>query len=261
MSSQRPTRLYTRIPGPLGPSDVSPDDPGAPAFLARAEIGDGWLMPNASNYTFLVELSHNGRHGYAIYKPMAGERPLWDFPSGTLYRRECAAYALSRVLGWPMVPPTVQREGELGIGSFQLYVPAVDQSNYFILRETRLPELFRMAVFDVVANNADRKGGHCFEAASGGIWGIDHGLTFHEAYKLRTVIWEFAAQRIDGSLLEDVRQLADLLNTPGSGVVTELAALLTPEEIEALARRVDRLLENPVMPEIRSRRDLPWPWL
>ena len=218
-------------------------------------------MPNASNYTFLVELCHKGRHGYAIYKPRAGEMPLRDFPSGTLYRRECAAYVLSRMLGWLLVPPTVQREGELGVGSLQLYVPSVDQSHYFALRETHGPELFRMAVFDVVANNADRKGGHCFEARSGGIWGIDHGLTFNAAYKLRTVIWEFAGQKIAGPLLQDVRRLAGLLNTPASDAVAELAALIAPEEATALARRVDRLLEDPAMPEPRSRRDLPWPWL
>ena len=261
MSPERIHRQYTKIPDPLGPSHVGPTDTHALIFLTRAEMGEGWLMPYASNYTFLVELCHNEQHGYGIYKPQAGEAPLWDFPSGTLYRRECASYSVSRMLGWPMVPPTVQREGELGIGSLQLFVPSVEQSHYFALRETRAPELFRMAVFDVMVNNADRKGGHCFEAKSGGIWGIDHGLTFHVAYKLRTVIWDFAGERIAEPLLQDLRRLADELNTPGSAALAELAELLAPEEVMALVWRIDQLLKEPAMPEPRSRRDLPWPWL
>ena len=261
MPSERLHRLYDNLPDPMGPSHLAPTNSQAVDFLNRAELIEGWLMPNASNYTFLVELCHQDQHGYGIYKPQAGEAPLWDFPGGTLYRRECATYVVSRLLSWLIVPPTVQRVGEVGIGSLQLYVPPVEQSHFFSLRDAGEPDLFRMAVFDVVVNNADRKGGHCFEAKSGGIWGIDHGLTFHVAYKLRTVIWDFAGLPVPEPLLEDLRLLAGQLNTYGSEAEAEMAGLLAREEVEALARRVEQLLKEPVMPEPRGRRDVPWPWL
>ncbi len=260
MAQERRFRLTDRLPRELGPSDVAPNHPNALSFLTEAEVLQGWLMPNASNYTFLVELCWDNEHGYGIYKPQTGEAPLRDFPTGTLYRRECAAYAASQWLGWSLVPPTVQRTGELGIGSLQLYVPPLAESHYFVVREEYPAEALRMGVFDIVVNNADRKAGHCFEAQTGGIWGIDHGLTFHVAPKLRTVIWDFGGQRVPASLLGDLRGFAAELATAGSEAVAELKEWTSFEEVQALSRRIDALLSEPVMPEPNSRRDLPWPW-
>ena len=261
MPSDPARRLRYSAPPVLGRSDVAPLDPAAESFLAEAEIGQGWLMPGASNHTFLVELCSGSKQGYGIYKPQAGEAPLWDFPDGTLYRRECAAYVASRLLDWPLVPPTVLREGELGVGSLQLYVPPQGQTHYFTLRDEHLDEVFRMAVFDVVVNNADRKSGHCFLGRDGGIWGIDHGLTFHIDRKLRTVIWDFGGERVPTPLLDDLHRLADDLEGDTSTAAVRLAEWLVPREVEALRRRIRALLHDPIMPEPRTRRDIPWPWL
>ncbi|MDA0799036.1 MAG: SCO1664 family protein [Chloroflexi bacterium] len=193
-----------------GPHDVTPADQGAEDFVRTADIGNGWLHPRSSNYTFVVELTDGPRHGFGVYKPERGEAPLWDFPSG-LYRRECAAFELAKLLGWALVPPTVEREGEAGIGSLQLFVSTGDDSNFFTLKESHRDQLFRMAVFDMLANNADRKGGHCFLGPAGELLGVDHGLTFHIQNKLRTVIWDFAGSQIPDTLLTDVKALQTTL--------------------------------------------------
>ncbi len=242
-----------------GPSDVGPDDPDVFTFLSEGALGQAWLLDSVSNYTFLVEVCLGKRRGFGVYKPRAGEAPLWDFPSGTLYLRECAAHVTSRLLGWGLVPPTVQREGEHGVGSFQLYIPPVDGSTYFSVREDHLEEVRRMAVFDMVVNNADRKAGHCFEGQSGGVWGIDHGLTFHVDPKLRTVIWDFAGGPIPQPLVEDVRRLGEQLKKASSESVAELSELLAPEELDAVRRRVDQVTAQPVFPLPFSRRSLPYP--
>ena len=244
------------------PHDVGPADDGAERFVRDAAIGDGWLHPSASNYTFIVELSLGSDRGFGVYKPETGEAPLWDFPNGTLHRRECAAYELSRMLRWALVPPTVLREGEAGVGSLQLFVPSQEGSNYFNLRDDHPDDVRRMAVFDALANNADRKGGHCFVARSGSVWGVDHGLTFHVHPKLRTVIWEFAGQEVPEELLRDVRCLLETLSTEGSDAVRDIGGLLSPDEMEALRQRTRALVERPVLPAgPHSRRDLPWPRL
>lgn len=244
-----------------GPHDVGPLSPEVWSFLASAAIGDGWLHPRSSNYTFIVHLECDGGQGFGVYKPEAGEVPLWDFPTGSLYRRETAAGFLSDALGWSIVLPTVVREGEAGVGSLQLYVPPAPGSSYFTLVEEHSETFMRMAVFDVVTNNADRKGGHCILAADGsGIWGVDHGLTFHTEPKLRTVIWDFAGQRVPEGLVEDLRVLREALDAEGSPIGVRLRELLAVSEVNALRRRVDRLVEEPVLPRPYSRRDLPWPW-
>ena len=254
---------YRRFPGrawaPPGPSDVDPSDPKALAFLAEATLGESRLLPNVSNCSLLVELCLGDERGYGVYKPQAGEAPLWDFPSGTLYRRERAAYLVGRLLGWELVPPTVVREGAYGVGSLQLYVPPVQESNYFTIREARQVELLRVALFDVVTNNADRKASHCFEAQSGGVWGVDHGLTFHAQPKLRTVIWEFAERPIPEALLEELHLLLEELKDAAAEAVRELSALLAPEEMQALRGRIGDVLQMPLFPSPYSRRDLPWP--
>ena len=240
------------------PHDVAPDDHESEEFVRLAEIGDGWLHPRSSNYTFVVELTHGEHHGFGMYKPARGEAPLWDFPPG-LYRRECAAYELAKLLGWALVPPTLARDGEAGVGSLQLFVASDDDSNFFSIRESHKEELFRMAVFDMVANNADRKGGHCFLSATGALLGVDHGLTFHQERKLRTVIWDFAGERVPDALLADVQALQALLSTNDSPIIAALTDLIDEPELTALHARIDEIVTTPVMPHPYSRHDIPYP--
>ncbi|MDA1036249.1 MAG: SCO1664 family protein [Chloroflexi bacterium] len=244
-----------------GRHEVGPADVDAEAFVRTAAIGDGWLHPRSSNYTFVVELTCDGRNGYGVYKPERGEAPLWDFPSGTLYRRECAMYELARALDWGLVPPTVARDGEVGIGSLQLFVPSPDSVNFFTMRDSHSDELFRMAVLDVIANNADRKGGHCLADGNGRLWGVDHGLTFHTERKLRTVIWDFAGLDVPEDLLAGVRKLLEAVCTDDSDEINRLSEFLSAREMDALRARLQGLVESPSMPQPYSRRDVPWPWI
>ena len=191
--------LFARYPREQiesGRHDVLPSAPDAEQFVREAAIGDGWLHPDASNYTFVVELELDGRQAHGVYKPRSGEAPLWDFPIGTLHHRECAAYELGKALGWGLIPPTVEREGEAGEGSLQLFVSHGPDSNFFTFRDGREEECLRLAVFDLIANNADRKGGHCFIGPDDRVWAVDNGLTFNAAHKLRTVIWDFAGSPV-----------------------------------------------------------------
>ena len=212
-------------------------------------------MPWSSNNTFLVTVTHADATVTAIYKPGPGERPLWDFPDG-LYRREVAAYELSEALGWGFVPPTVEiTDGPLGPGSLQLFVDADFEQHYFTLLEDEIHHriLKRMATFDVLANNADRKGGHCLIDEDGRIWGIDHGLCFHVQQKLRTVIWDFAGQRLHPGDQADVARLIE------DGLPAPLTGLLHPEECRALEKRARRLLDEKRLPEPRTDHPYPWP--
>lgn len=256
--------LYQAFPADeiaTGRHDVGPADADAEGFVRDAAIGDGWLHPRSSNYTFVVELACDGRSGFGVYKPERGEAPLWDFPGGTLFRRECAMYELARSLDWGLVPPTVVREGEVGVGSLQLFVPSPSDVNFFTMRDSHRDEMFRMAVLDVVANNADRKGGHCLADAEGRVWGVDHGLTFHTERKLRTVIWDYAGLDVPEGLLADLRGLLDRVGADDSVEAERLAGLLSAPEMDALRGRLGRLVERPVMPQPFSRRDVPWPWI
>ena len=212
-------------------------------------------MPWSSNNTFLVTVTNDGKTVAAIYKPGPGERPLWDFPDG-LYRREVAAYELSESLGWGFVPATVEiDEGPLGPGSLQLFVDADFEQHYFTLLEEEAHHriLKRMATFDVLANNADRKGGHCLIDEEGRIWGIDHGLCFHVQQKLRTVIWDFAGQELHPDDQADVARLVE------DGLPSTLTDLLHPEECRALEKRARHLLETKRLPEPRTDHPYPWP--
>jgi uncharacterized repeat protein (TIGR03843 family) len=211
-------------------------------------------MPWSSNGTYLATVGEGDGTVAAIYKPGRTERPLWDFPDG-LYRREVAAYELACELGWDLVPETVLRtEGPLGEGSVQRFVDADFAEHYFTLLgdERHHPALARMAAFDLVANNADRKGGHCLIDRTGHLWGIDHGLCFHTAPKVRTVMWDFVGEPIDDALVTDLRRLA--ADGPGDA----LRRLLHDDEIEALVARLDALLRRPAYP--RPRNDHPYPW-
>jgi hypothetical protein len=215
------------------------------------------LLPRSSNYTFLARVTE-ADDILVVYKPRAGEAPLWDFPDGSLCQREVAAYLVSRALGWPTVPPTVLRDGPEGVGSVQLFVPFDAGQHYFSLAETRLDEFRPVAAFDVVVNNADRKAGHCLASQDGGdVFVVDHGVCFHQAPKLRTVIWEFAGEPLDEPVLQGLRRLLDGLD--GRDLPAALGALLSRAEIAALRARAERLLGTGCYPSPGPGRPYPWP--
>jgi len=216
------------------------------------------LLPYASNYTFLARLADDSEQ-LVIYKPTRGERPLWDFPHGTLAAREAAAYLVSEAAGWGIVPPTALRgDGPLGGGSVQVFIEHDPDLHYFILRETRLDDFEIFAAFDVVTNNADRKAGHLLQDAGGRLWGVDHGLTFNVEDKLRTVIWEFADRKVSDEAMANLRALSRSLEE-GGGLRAQLAELLADDEIAALAARVTLLLRTGAYPQPGGHRPYPWP--
>jgi uncharacterized repeat protein (TIGR03843 family) len=217
-------------------------------------------MPWSSNYTFLVTLEGKaGRNVLGIYKPGDGERPLWDFPDRTLSHREFASYLVSQVLGWPSIPLTVMRDGPHGLGSMQLFIETEYEAHYFNMRDIpNFAEDFRrVALFDYIVNNADRKGGHCLKGADGRIWAIDHGLTFHVEPKLRTVIWEFCDEIIPEQLWKSLAHLRDTINETDLHQV--LADLITPREIQAFERRINQLVSTHRFPKARTGRNVPYP--
>lgn len=229
-------------------------------ILATGEIKETHgLMRYSSNYTFLVTVDRDGRCLHAIYKPRKGERPLWDFPDGTLYKRERAAFLTAQALGWPVVPPTVVRAGEHGVGSLQLFIDHDPKQNYFSFGEPLTGQIARLSLFDVLINNADRKGGHCLLDANEQIWGIDHGLTFNVEHKLRTVIWDFAGQAVDAALLEDVRKLQTALNDPDSAYHKYMVDLINEEEMAAFRERIERTLADKCYPIPGPGPNYPWP--
>jgi len=226
------------------------------AWLTEGEIELLGRIPWASNATMLAEIRHQELSGLAVYKPERGERPLWDFPGGTLYRREVAAYRVSEWLGWSLVPLTVAREGPFGIGSLQLWVDADPEVTAFDLLADCHPALPRIAAFDVVVNNADRKAGHCLRDGDGRVWAIDHGVCFHAEPKLRTVLWDLADQRLDAAVVADLERLA--VAADGELRAT-LEDLLEPDERAALAARAGALAKAGKLPRPGSGRSYPWP--
>jgi hypothetical protein len=223
-------------------------------LLAIGEIDIEGRMPWSSNATFLVNVTAGDRVAQAIYKPLRGERPLWDFEPG-LHRRELAAFRLSHEMGLDLVPPTVIRDGPLGEGSVQWFVAADHQQHYFTIHESR-PDLYddlrAVAVFDIIANNTDRKSGHVLIDIEDHIWGIDHGLCFAADFKLRTVVWEFGGEPVPEALTAAVARIAE-------GVPLSVAALLDDTEVEAIQERAQWLVEQPVLPIDHSGRRYPWP--
>ncbi|WP_066524127.1 SCO1664 family protein [Corynebacterium bouchesdurhonense] len=223
-------------------------------LLQHGEVGFVGQLAESSNLTVLVDLTLGEDYCWGIFKPQAGERYLHDFEPG-LWRRERAAYLLSEWLGWNLVPPTVVREIEpLGVGSLQYYVDN-DGSHYFPLYETRAdlhPQFLRMAVFDLLVNNTDRKSGHVLLGPGDRVFGIDQGLCFHRDPKLRTVIWDFAHEAIPDELVAAVEPLVE--EVPG-----EVAELLAPEEVAALRSRASRIVRLPWLPEPQSEFPYPWP--
>ena len=255
---------------------MTPDEV-PPGFPTGGLTLHGRVLP-ASNATFVGEV--DGVR--VVYKPIAGERPLWDFPDGTLAAREVGAYAVSEALGWDIVPTTVLRDGPHGPGLVQLWRDEVeDQAPVDIVGEGELPEGFRhvfdgldahdqpvslvhedspelrrMALFDVVVNNADRKGGHVLPMADGHRHGVDHGLTFHVEHKLHTVLWGFVGEPLTDDEAEGLRRLATALDAE---LGTTLAGLLTDDEVAVTARRLGRLLADGTFPGPSG--DMPaFPW-
>jgi len=242
-------------------------------LLSRGEMAIEGRLPWSSNATFLVAVRPPARRSgsagaasppgrdedagapmLAIYKPSTGERPLWDFPRG-LWKREVAAYELDAYLGWGLVPPTVARpDGPLGGGSLQYCVDASLEEHYFTLldKPSHHDDLRRVAAFDLVTNNADRKGGHYLLDRDGHIWAIDHGLCFHVDPKLRTVCWDFAGLPVPRALL------ADLVPLSRGKVPPALHKLLSSEEIGALAARTGDVCAHGRYPEPKT--DYPYPW-
>jgi len=213
-----------------------------------------------SNYTFLVNLTHHSRSIQAIYKPLKGEIPLWDFPPETLAAREAAAFIVSEALDWELVPPTAVRDsGTFGKGSLQLFIPHDPNLNYFSFdRKTGL-RLKQTALFDLVINNADRKGSHIILDEDEHIWLIDHGLCFHSIPKLRTVIWDFAGQAIDAKWVKDLEIFLDHL-LKDAALKQSLKQFLEPEEIAALKSRILFIINHPVFPSPDvNKRQFPWP--
>jgi len=216
----------------------------------------------SSNYTFLVDVEdqHGLERIQAVYKPARGERPLWDFPEDTLAHRETAAYLVSEALGWHFVPPTVFREdGPLGAGSLQLFIPHDPEHHYFNFSKDERSLLRQVVFFDMLVNNADRKAGHLLIDEQKKLWLIDHGICFHVEDKLRTVIWDYAGQRIPARLRKDVGNLFARLQEDDA-VRYQLIEHLSEEELGALVLRAGRLskLRTFSLPP-NDRPAYPWP--
>jgi uncharacterized repeat protein (TIGR03843 family) len=271
----------------------SDDERWAPAeqALRHGELIVIGRIRSASNATFLCEARWRAHRTHCVYKPVAGEAPLWDFPDGTLAGRELAAYLVSVALGWNIVPYTIIRDGPAGRGMAQVWVQQPDDDSTLdhhtgpdlidLLPAGKVPpgylpvlraydyagdevtlvhaddvRLRRMAVFDVLVNNADRKGGHILTGCDGDVYGVDHGVSLHVEDKLRTVLWGWAGKPIDDETLAAVGALAEDLCGP---LAEELREHITGREVAALRRRARALLDNPVMPMPDRRRPIPWP--
>lgn len=239
--------------GPDAVEERQVDQQTARALLETGDIELVARMPYSSNATFLVHVEGETMTASAVYKPTRGERPLWDFPPG-LHRREIAAYELSDDLGWDVIPPTVERDGPHGVGSVQLFIDADFEQHHFTLVQDPVhhDDLRKLCAFDIIANNTDRKSGHCLLSSWGRIYGIDQGLCFAEDFKLRTVIWDFAGEPVPEALLEDI---SDALERS----LERLQPWLEPFEVDAVRARAQRLLDRPVFPEDDTGRRWPWP--
>ncbi len=249
MTSDEPTGLT--------PARELPVDE-AMALLEHGELGVEGRLVVASNATLYCSVCLNGVTAACVYKPVAGERPLWDFPDGTLAEREVAAYEVSAATGWLIVPPTVFRSGPLGPGMVQLWIDTDDEVDIRrLIRGTSSDQLRRIAVFDAVINNADRKGGHLLPTRAGHIYGVDHGVSFHAEPKLRTLLWQWSGRPLRGNASETLRQLqAGLAGDLGE----RLAGLLTPREVRSTARRIEQLLGSGRHPEPSGEWPaVPWP--
>jgi hypothetical protein len=232
----------------------------AAALLAAGEVRVEGRLPWSSNATYLARVESEDATILAVYKPRRGERPLWDFPAGSLCRRELAAFRLSEALGWQLVPPTVLRDGPYGPGMLQVFIPH-DPELHFLAMDAPDPlTIQRLVAFDAVVNNADRKSGHVLAASDGALWAIDHGVTFHVEPKLRTVIWSYAGQRMPADIVADLERLGEVLGRATDPLRCELTDLLAADEVAATERRARRLARVGRFPAADpERRSYPWP--
>lgn len=249
-------------------------------LLQFGDIHIEGLLPWSSNYTFLARICPNtavtqaiGEKNIqlpeveAVYKPRRGERPLWDFPQGTLHQRERAAFLVSDALQWGLVPPTVLRDGPHGIGSVQLFIPHNPDCHYFTIEgnATFAPQLQKITLLDILINNADRKAGHVLieepaaPAESDRLWLIDHGICFHAEYKLRTVIWEFAGTAVPTPLLADITLFLQTLARKSGSLYDEMSQLLSARELTALQRRTRTIVNEGRFITPGPGRHYPWP--
>ncbi|MFF7531446.1 SCO1664 family protein [Streptomyces bobili] len=272
-------------PERIPPRGVTTTDKADAVLLARGELTVRGRITEASNAALYCTVAHEGREAACVYKPVAGERPLWDFPDGTLAQREVAAYEVSEATGWGLVPPTVLRDGPYGEGMCQLWIEVSPEAELLALLDAEEPgpgwkaiglaeagegrtallvhaddeRLRRLAVLDAVINNADRKGGHLLPTTDGRLYGIDHGVTFNAEDKLRTLLWGWAGEPLTGEAVEVLKGLQSALEAGGTLTAT-LAALITPAEIDATRARVGALLESGRHPEPGGDWPaIPWP--
>ena len=242
---------------PTARDSVALDVAEAMDLLRTGTLSIEGRLVDASNTTLYCALSGDGLTTACVYKPVRGERPLWDFPDGTLAAREVAAYEVSAALGWQVVPPTVLRDGPVGEGMVQLWIDGDETVDLGRLVRADRPALRRMAVFDAVVNNADRKGGHLIPVPGGHVYGVDHGVSFHQQDKLRTVLWSWAGQPLPDDAVDALSELRALLEGSLDAV---LSALLTRREVVAVRRRLDRLLTRRCYPEPSGDWPaVPWP--
>ncbi|MFJ6558500.1 SCO1664 family protein [Streptomyces sp. NPDC091412] len=271
-------------PERIPPRSVTPGAEPA-ELLAQGELTVRGRIREASNAALFCTVAYDGREASCVYKPVAGERPLWDFPDGTLAAREVAAYEVSEATGWSLVPPTVLRDGPYGEGMVQLWIEATPEAELLALLDAEEPgpgwkaigfaevgegrtallvhaddeRLRRMAVLDAVINNADRKGGHLLPTPEGHLYGIDHGVTFNVENKLRTLLWGWAGEPLPPEVLAVLKALEDTLRD-GAPLATRLAALITPAELDATRARVTALLTSGAHPEPSGEWPaIPWP--
>jgi hypothetical protein len=247
--------LELAIDGGDATNGISVDE--ALCLLRDGELTIEGRLLDASNATFYCAVTNEGRSAACVYKPVAGERPLWDFPDGTLAEREVAAYEVSAATGWGIAPPTVFREGPVGPGMVQLWIDVDPEVIIGRFMRSEHPALRNMAVFDVVVNNADRKGGHLLPTTGGHVYGVDHGVTFNVEHKLRTVLWQWAGERLPDGTCAVLTKLAEALD----GALGErLGELLTQRELRRTQRRVAALLATGRHPEPRGDwPPVPWP--
>ncbi|MFG2575447.1 SCO1664 family protein [Streptomyces sp. NPDC048481] len=272
-------------PERIPPGSVTTTDPALADLLAHGGLTVRGRIRDASNAALYCTVAHEGRETACVYKPVAGERPLWDFPDGTLAGREVAAYEVSEATGWGLVPPTVLRDGPHGQGMCQLWVETAPESELLALVDGEEPEpgwkaigfaevgegrtallvhadderLRRLAVLDAVINNADRKGGHLLPTADGRLYGIDHGVTFNAENKLRTLLWGWAGEPLTAEAVDVLEGLRSALG-PGGRLSRALSGLITPAEIDATRVRTEALLAAGTHPEPSGDWPaIPWP--
>ncbi|MFE9609241.1 SCO1664 family protein [Streptomyces sp. NPDC006012] len=272
-------------PERIPPRSVTPPAAHSAELLADGELKVRGRIREASNAALFCTITYDGQEATCVYKPVAGERPLWDFPDGTLAAREVAAYEVSEATGWGLVPPTVLRDGPYGEGMCQLWIEVTPDAELLALVDTEEPEagwkaigfaqvdedrtallvhadderLRRLAVLDAVINNADRKGGHLLPTADGRLYGIDHGVTFNAENKLRTLLWGWAGEPLTADAVDVLEGLRDALDD-GGALGGRLTRLITTAELAATRARVDALLVSGKHPEPSGEWPaIPWP--